>query len=55
VDKNTDIVLKEYVDFTIDFKNDRGKIYMGCVDDYYDSKSKMYQKKKPTVIFTMRD
>lgn len=36
VNKKTDIVLKDYVDFTIDFKNDRGKIYMGCPEDSFE-------------------
>lgn len=35
VNKEVDKVNVDYIDFTIDFKNDRGKIYMGCPDDIY--------------------
>ena len=29
IDKNTQEVWKDYIDFTIDLRNDRGKLYVG--------------------------
>lgn len=55
INKAVDVLNVDYIDFTIDFKNDRGKIYMGCPDDYYSRSDPIYNKKKPTVIFTMRE
>ena len=55
VNKATDIVGVDYIDFTIDFKNDRGKIYMGCPDDFFEKSDPIYKKKKATVVFTMRE
>lgn len=46
VNKEKDVLNVDYIDFTIDFKNDRGKIYMGCPDDYYNKSDKVYNKKK---------
>ena len=55
IDKSVDVVNVDFIDFTIDLKNDRGKIYLGCPDDYYSTNDPIYNKKKPTVVFTMRE
>jgi len=50
-------VFKDYIDFTIDLKNDRGKIYVGSYEEHIVKikKPEMVKQYKPVTTFLMRD
>lgn len=49
--------MKDYIDFTIDLKNERGKIYVGNYVDHVKKIKKPVTEKqyKPVTTFLMRD
>ena len=50
-------VFKDYIDFTIDLRNDRGKIYVGNYIDHATeiNKEAMSKQFKPVTTFMMRE
>ena len=57
IDKNSMELWKDYIDFTIDLRNDRGKLYVGNYLEHVKDigKEDMKNQYKPATTFLMRD
>lgn len=60
INREVDIVNKDYLDFTIDLKNDRGKIFVGSCEDAKKRADQWidpehFSSLKPSLVFMMRD
>ena len=60
IDRENQVVNKDYIDFTMDLRHDRGKIFVGsCEDakkrpDTWISTERAHEF-KPSLVFAMRD